>query len=116
FVMRMTQALDDLGAEYLGDQAPTSESDAAGLDESLRAIDVRVWAELGRRKMPIGTLVGTPAGAVVELDRAADEPVDLFVNGMRFATGRLVVAEGGEWAVRIESLFAVEAAAAADLG
>ena len=52
--------------------------------------------------MPIGQLVGTPAGAVVELDRQADEPVDLFVNGMRFATGRLVVSEGGEWAVRIE--------------
>jgi flagellar motor switch protein FliN/FliY len=104
FVMRMTKALDELGAEYLGDQAPTHEVDSAGLDESLRAIQVRVWAELGRSRMPIGQLIGTPAGAVVELDRHADEPVDLFVNGMRFASGRLVVSEGGEWAVRIEDV------------
>jgi flagellar motor switch protein FliN len=104
FVMRMTKALDELGAEYLGDQAPTHAVDSAGLDESLRAIHVRVWAELGRSRMPIGQLIGKPAGAVVELDRHADEPVDLFVNGMRFASGRLVISEGGEWAVRIEDV------------
>ena len=115
FVMRMTQALDDLGAEYLGDNAPTDQGETVGLDESLRAIDLRVWAELGRRKMPIGSLIGTPPGAVVELDRGADEPVDLFVNGMRFATGRLVISEGGTWAVRIESLVAAEAAEPADI-
>jgi flagellar motor switch protein FliN len=112
FVMRMTKALDELGAEYLGDQGPSDAADSIGLDESMRAIEVRVWAELGRRRMPIGSLVGTPAGAVVELDREADEPVDLFVNGMRFASGRLVVSDGGEWAVEIESLVGGETAAA----
>ena len=104
FVMRMTKALDELGAEYLGDQGPADDAEAIGLDESLRAIKVRVWAELGRSRMPIGKLIGTPAGAVVDLDRQADEPVDLFVNGMRFASGRLVVSEGGEWAVEIDAL------------
>ena len=112
FVMRMTKALDELGAEYLGDQGPADAAAAAGLDESLRAIDVRVWAELGRRRMPIGNLVGMPVGAVVDLDTEADEPVDLFVNGMRFASGRLVVSDGGEWAVQIESLVGGETAAA----
>jgi flagellar motor switch protein FliN/FliY len=112
FVMRMTKALDELGAEYLGDQGPASEDDVAGLDESLRAINVRVWAELGRRRMPIGDLVGTPPGAVLDLDREADEPVDLFVNGMRFASGRLVVSEGGEWAVEIDRLVGGELTAA----
>ena len=112
FVMRMTKALDELGAEYLGDQGPADAAAAAGLDDSLRAIDVRVWAELGRRRMPIGNLVGMPVGAVVDLDTEADEPVDLFVNGMRFASGRLVVSEGGEWAVEIESLVGGDTAAA----
>ena len=112
FVMRMTKALDELGAEYLGDQGPSDLDASAGLDESLRAVDVRVWAELGRGRMPIGHLVGMPAGAVVELDREADEPVDLFVNGMRFASGRLVVTDGGEWAVEIETLVGGEPAAA----
>jgi flagellar motor switch protein FliN/FliY len=104
FVIRMTRALDEMGAEYLGDSAPGDDVGAPGLDESMRAIPVRVWAELGRRRMPIGDMVGTPAGAVLELDREADEPVDLYVNGMRFATGRLVVSDGGDWAVQIDSL------------
>jgi flagellar motor switch protein FliN len=112
FVMRMTKALDELGAEYLGDQGPADADSAAGLDESLRGIDVRVWAELGRKRMPIGNLVGMPAGGVVELDREADEPVDLFVNGLRFASGRLVVSDGGEWAVEIERLVGSDAASA----
>jgi flagellar motor switch protein FliN/FliY len=77
---------------------------AEALEGVLRDVEVRVWAELGRRRMPIGDLIGAPAGAVLELDRDADDPVDIYVNGMRFATGRLVVADGGEWAVRIESL------------
>jgi flagellar motor switch protein FliN/FliY len=104
FVIRMTRALDEMGAEYLSEPSGDAGGGAPGLDESLRAIPVRVWAELGRRSMPIGDLVGTPAGAVLELDRDAEEPVDLYVNGMRFATGRLVVSEGGDWAVQIETL------------
>jgi flagellar motor switch protein FliN len=54
--------------------------------------------------MQTGRLVGLPPGAVLELDRRADDPVDIFVNGLRFATGRLIVVDGTEWAVRIEAL------------
>jgi flagellar motor switch protein FliN len=112
FVMRMTKALDELGAEYLGDQVPSISGESLGIDESLRGVPVRVGADLARRQMPIGSLVGTPAGAVLEVDRQADEPVDLYVNGMRFATARLVVSDDGEWAVRIESLVGEEPVAA----
>jgi flagellar motor switch protein FliN/FliY len=56
--------------------------------------------------MPTAEVVGLPTGAVVELDRSPDEPIDLYVNGRRFATGRLVVVEGNDWAVRIESVLA----------
>ncbi len=107
FVVRMTRALDELGAEYVGEGDALAADEALGLDESLRAVKLRVWAELGRRRMPVGALIGTPAGAVLELDRQADEPVDLYVNGMRFATARLVVSDGGEWALRIEELLNV---------
>ena len=66
-----------------------------------------MWAELGRASMPTADVVGLPYGAVVELDRSPDEPIDLFVNGRRFATGRLVVVDGNDWAVRIESVLAL---------
>src|SRR3954465_11559518 len=74
FVMRMTKALDELGAEYLGDQGPTGEGAPAGPDESMRAIQVRVWAELGRRRMPIGGLIGTPAGPPAHPPREGGGP------------------------------------------
>ena len=40
----------------------------------------------------------------MDLDRAADAPVDLYVNGMRFARGQLQVTEDGEWAVSLDEL------------
>ena len=54
--------------------------------------------------MPSAEIVGLPSGAVVELNRQADEPIDLYVNGRRFATGRLMVVDGSDWAVRIETI------------
>jgi flagellar motor switch protein FliN len=115
FVVRMTRALDELGAEYAdGGSSAAGSAAAAGaaaLAESdihspvLAGIPVRVWAELGRAQMPSAQIVGLPSGAVVELDRQADEPIDIFVNGMRFASGRLIVVDGSDWAVRIEEIF-----------
>jgi flagellar motor switch protein FliN len=111
FVVRMTRALDELGSELAapdaGASAPSggAASDAAGDGSpSLAGISVRVCAELGRARMASAQIVGMPAGAVVELNRQADEPIDLYVNGRRFATGRLMVVDGADWAVRIESI------------
>jgi flagellar motor switch protein FliN len=108
FVVRMDRALDELGAETAPPATGTapvagSASSAHGTP-SLAGIPVRVWAELGRSSMPTAEVVGLPTGAVVELDRSPDEPIDLYVNGRRFATGRLVVVDGNDWAVRIESV------------
>jgi flagellar motor switch protein FliN/FliY len=107
FVVRMTRALDELDAE-VHDPAPRDAAEAGSQASpsgpSLAGIPVRVWAELGRTQMPSAELVGLPSGAVVELDRQADEPIDLYVNGTLFATGRLMVVDGTDWAVRIETV------------
>jgi len=99
FTVRMTRALDQRAAELVGEL----HDGEATSPEALRDVKVRVWAELGRSRLPIGRAVGLPAGAIVELDRDVDAPVDVFVNGHRFALGRLVLADG-DWAVRIESI------------
>jgi flagellar motor switch protein FliN/FliY len=104
FVVRMSSALDDIGSELVGEQdLPSNTSRGPSASKpSLAGIPVRVWAELGRARMPSAKIVGLPPGAVVELDRMADDAIDLYVNGTRFATGRLVVVDGTDWAVRIE--------------
>jgi flagellar motor switch protein FliN len=93
FIVRMTRALDELTHQ---------EYDDAPLGDALRDVRVRVWAELGRTRMPSGRVVALPGGSVVELDRDVEAPIDLYADGMRFATGRLLVTEDGGLAVRIE--------------
>ncbi len=103
FVVRMTRALGEQSAEQPGDGADGDGAalDRRALDEALRDIRVRVWAELGRTHVPLGQAPALPAGAVVELDRKAEDPVDLYVNGLRFGSGRLVLTDEGEWALRL---------------
>jgi flagellar motor switch protein FliN/FliY len=113
FVVRMTRALDEQGTEQLSGDAGLSAlglgrraepGEERALDEALRDIRVRVWAELGRTRVSLGAAPQLPPGAVLELDRKADDPVDLYVNGLRFASGRLVLTDEGEWALRLEEV------------
>jgi flagellar motor switch protein FliN/FliY len=101
FIVRMTRALEEI----------TESHDDAPLGDALRDISVRVWAELGRTRMPSGRIVALPSGAVVELDREVEAPIDLYADGMRFATGRLLVTEDGGLAVRIEQVLGASAPA-----
>ena len=107
FIVRMARALAELEAETMA----VGGGAGALSPELLRKVPLRVSAELGRTRMPIARAVGLPQGAVVELDHDADEPVDVYVNGRRFARGTLVVADGTEWAVRIDELLPAAAAA-----
>jgi flagellar motor switch protein FliN len=103
FVVRMTRALGELHTEQPGGHEPgeAGATDRRTLGEALRDIRVRVWAELGRTRVPLGQAPELPAGAVLELDRKAEDPVDLYVNGLRLGSGHLVLTEEGEWALRL---------------
>jgi flagellar motor switch protein FliN/FliY len=109
FVVRMSSALDEIGADVgaVPETGTTRPAGSTAAQPSLAGIPVRVWAELGRARMASAQIVGLPTGAVVELDKQADDAIDLFVNGTHFATGRLVVVDGTDWAVRIEHVLDV---------
>jgi flagellar motor switch/type III secretory pathway protein FliN len=78
---------------------PAQELEAGNLLD----MTLRVWAEIGRTRLPAATVVGMAEGAILDLDCEADEPADLFVNGRHLGTGRLILVDG-EWALRVESL------------
>jgi flagellar motor switch protein FliN/FliY len=103
FVVKLDRAFDEQYGEIL---ERTSQPSAPIVfdPERLRGVSLRVWAELGRAEPPVGRTVGLGPGSVLELDRNVDEPVDLYVNGRRFAAGRLMVAEDGDWAVQIDTI------------
>lgn len=100
FIVRMNRALSEMTTEY-------AEYEQGPLSPLVRDVPLRLWAELGRVRMPLQALVGLPVGAVVELDHEVDDPIDLYVNDMLFATGRLLVTDDSEWAVRIETVHGV---------
>ena len=92
--------------EVEDDQSGTADTadDPAKRSVSVQDIVVRVGAELGRAVLPLAKAVGLAPGAVIELDRAADDPIDLYVNGKRFATGQLLLVDQTDWAIRIEQV------------
>ena len=105
--MRMARALDGLTAPTgsgADDDAGSDTEASVGLVDALGDIKLRVWAELGRPSCRSATHSGLPLGAVVELDHGADSPVDLFVNGVRFARGHLIVTDDGEWAFALDEV------------
>lgn len=106
FVVRMTNALAGLAAEAELGQAP----DEIVPGEVLQEVKVRLSAELGKFTMGVARAVSMSPGSVVELDAAADEPVDLFVNGLPFGQAQLVITEDGSWGVRLERIYALEGA------
>jgi flagellar motor switch protein FliN/FliY len=104
FVVRMVRAIDELAAAGAAESSGAGGGEAAdGLRAALGETKLRVWAELGRTRMPLGQALTLPLGGVVDLDEAADAPVKLFVNGVAFAQGHLIV-RGGEWALCIDEL------------
>jgi flagellar motor switch protein FliN len=54
-------------------------------------VHVSLSMEVGHTRIPIRNLMQLNQGSVVELDRAAGEPLDVFVNGTLIAHGEVVV-------------------------
>jgi flagellar motor switch protein FliN/FliY len=61
-----------------------------GLDVILD-VSVTLSMEVGRARIPIRNLLQLNPGSVVELERAAGEPLDIYVNGTLIAHGEVVV-------------------------
>ncbi|MGY1407977.1 MULTISPECIES: flagellar motor switch protein FliN [unclassified Luteimonas] len=54
-------------------------------------VPVSLSLEVGRARIPIRNLLQLNQGSVVELERGAGEPLDVYVNGTLIAQGEVVV-------------------------
>jgi flagellar motor switch protein FliN/FliY len=64
---------------------------APGAIGLLSDVQLQVRIELGRTKMLVEDVLKLNADSVVELDKAAGDPVDIYVNGRRIARGEVLV-------------------------
>lgn len=80
---------------------------ATGLGR-VRDIPLEVTVELGRTRLLIRDILDLSPGSIIELDKIAGEPVDLFANGMLVARGEVIVIDDN-FGVRVtEIITAVE--------
>lgn len=82
--------------------ADTEDTPERNLD-LLLDIPLEVSVELGRVTMLIRELLEVGTGSIVELQKAAGEPVEVLVNGRLIARGEVVVVEDN-FAVRITEI------------
>lgn len=69
----------------------------------IMSVPVEVSVEVGRTKKRIKEILDFKKGTLVELDRVAGEPMDIFVNGKCIAQGEVVVIED-KFGVRITKI------------
>jgi flagellar motor switch protein FliN/FliY len=117
---------EDMTFEPLPESSPAAQ---AGLGaaapppglERLGGVSVELTVEVGRTRMSLSETLALGPGSVVTLDRLADQPVDLLVNGRPIARGEVVVIDE-EFGLRITEVVGATppartpGAAAADAG
>lgn len=79
--------LPDLGGFGSG----SGGSDEATPLDLLGDVDLNVTVELGRTEMLVEDVLKLGEGSVVELDKLAGDPVDVYVNGRLVARGEVLV-------------------------
>jgi flagellar motor switch protein FliN/FliY len=91
-----------------------TEDDEAVRKEMGLVLDIElvVTIELGRTDMLIRDIVKLGPGSIVELDKLSGDPVDLLVNGRKFARGEVVVVDEN-FAVRLTDLVPIDERATA---
>ncbi|MDX1700485.1 MAG: flagellar motor switch protein FliN [Melioribacteraceae bacterium] len=110
------QMLEQLEADQKNQNLNGSVADFPEFDESkkksffeedklefLKDLQLNVYIELGRTKMQIKDVLELERGYVIELEKLASEPVDVFVNNKKIAEGEVVVIDK-HFGIRITNL------------
>jgi flagellar motor switch protein FliN/FliY len=87
-------ATQPVSAGVIDDQADGSSF------ASLLDLTLPVAIELGRTAMTVQEVLRLGRGSVIQLERLAGEPIDIFVGDRRFAEGEVVVL-GENFGIRI---------------
>ncbi len=120
-----SEGADPAGSEDIADMFAQAESEAEPFEspvfedegkggtkqgiDLLSDVHMNVRIELGRTKMFVEDVLKLGDGAVVELDKLAGDPVDVFVNDRKVAKGEVLVLND-LFCVRISEIVDISAA------
>ena len=77
-----------------GERRGARDMAAAPNFDLLAGVSLRVSVEVGSTSMTLADLLAMSEGSVVELDRAANELLDIYANGTLIARGEIVNVDG----------------------
>ena len=83
--------------EGAAEEAANGQAKPPASDEGVRDLDfildipLELSAELGRTKMLVNDLLQLGQGSIVELNKIAGEPLEIFINRKLVARGEVVV-------------------------
>jgi flagellar motor switch protein FliN/FliY len=100
---------DPIGPDTGGFELPNfnqviADAAASSID-LLRDVELNVKIELGRSRMLVEDVLKLAEGSVVELDKLAGDPVDVFVNDRLVARGEVLVLNDN-FCVRVNEIVA----------
>ena len=109
----VARAAGDLGdvADEVGLDLPELEGGPAGVERGgvtmdlLHDVELDVKLELGRTQMYVEDVLCLNPGSIVELDKAAGDPIDIYVNDRRVARGEVMVLNDS-FCVRVSEILA----------
>lgn len=71
--------------------------------DMLMDVELEIYVELGRKIVTIRDILKLGKGSIIELDKAAGEPLSVYVNGRKFAEGEVVVVDD-QFGIRLTQL------------
>ena len=81
----------------------TENAGAASSLDILLDMNLPVMVAVGKKEVPIQQLLQLGPGSVLKLDKPIDEPADLYLKDVKFATGNIVVVDGS-FAIKIKQI------------
>ena len=69
----------------------------------LNDVSIALTIEIGRAQIKIRDLLNLTKGSIIELNKMAGEPVDIYANGKLISTGTIITTNG-KYCVRVMSI------------
>lgn len=98
---KVAEAAGQVGEAVRAAQAPSQNI------EFILDVALQVTVEVGRARMTIQDLLQLGQGSVVELQKLAGEPLDVFINGQQVARGEAVIVNE-KFGVRLTDIISPE--------
>ena len=86
-----------------GQLAPGPKGDGKANLDLLLDVEIPIAVEVGRTQMSLEEVLRLVPGSVIALDKKAEEPVDLRVNGKLVARGEVVLVDD-QYGLRITQI------------